>query len=74
MFDEIYWYGQYKVAELAMNKLLGDYEFDTVLDLGCGDGKHSKIFCENGKTVTAIDYGKSPKFDSNTADMFDSGG
>ena len=40
---------------LAMKKLLSDYTFTTVLDIGCGYGRDKKIFEDNGKLVTAID-------------------
>lgn len=46
-------------ASHAIQKLLDDYQFDTVLDIGCGSGEHSKIFKNYGKKVTALDYGKS---------------
>lgn len=46
----------------AMNCLLKNYAFDSVLDVGCGEGIHSDIFLKAGKKVTAIDYGKSPYF------------
>lgn len=44
---------------LALQKLIDDYDFRTVLDVGSGEGLHSKIFLNLGKDVTAIDYGKS---------------
>jgi len=40
---------------LAMKKLLIDYSFTTVLDIGCGEGRSKKILESNGKLVTAID-------------------
>lgn len=43
----------------ALKKLLKDYEFETVLDIGSGAGKHAKIFSENQKSVTALDFGTS---------------
>lgn len=46
----------------AINKLLKDYDFATVLDIGSGEGLHSEIFLNAGKKVTAIDYGKSEYF------------
>jgi len=49
----------------GMQKLLDDYEFDTILDIGCGDGVHSNIFIENNKKVTSIDYGNSIYFKEN---------
>ena len=51
----------------AICKMIADYEFNTVLDIGCGDGKHSEIFKSCGKTVTSLDYGKSPYFENNKA-------
>lgn len=47
-------------GEEAIRKLLKDYKFTTVLDIGCGEGLHSEIFKKNGKQVTSLDYGKSP--------------
>lgn len=49
MFDEIYWYGRYKTAELAVKKLLRDYEFSSVLDIGCGGGAARRYICKSGK-------------------------
>ncbi len=60
-------YGKYCSGELAMKKLVRDYDFNTVLDLGCGNGLASKFFSNNGKSVTACDYGRSPNFDSSVA-------
>lgn len=41
-------------ANECLFKLLKDYSFNTVLDLGAGEGLHSKIFNEHNKKVTAI--------------------
>lgn len=49
----------------AIEKLLSDYNFQTVLDIGCGEGIHSDIFLDNKKNVTAIDYGESVYFKNN---------
>ena len=47
----------------AIEKLLsGKYEFETVLDIGCGEGLHSERFLNAGKKVTALDYGESVYF------------
>ncbi|MBN1595820.1 class I SAM-dependent methyltransferase, partial [candidate division FCPU426 bacterium] len=46
----------------ALQKLLADYSFESVLDIGCGAGVHAEIFLEHGKKITAIDYGNSPYF------------
>jgi SAM-dependent methyltransferase len=48
---------------LALQKLIDDYQFSSVLDIGCGAGSQSDIFAAHGKVVTAIDYGLSPYFD-----------
>ena len=49
-------------AQEAIERLIKNYEFDSVLDIGCGEGIHSDIFLKAGKNVTAIDYGKSYYF------------
>lgn len=43
----------------ALEYVLNNYDFCTVLDVGCGEGIHSNIFLEHGKVVTALDYGHS---------------
>jgi SAM-dependent methyltransferase len=50
---------------MALQKLLDEYPFDTVLDIGCGAGQHSDAFLQRGKKVTAVDYGKSIYFERN---------
>lgn len=55
-------YGKYRSGQLAMEKMVHDYNFDTILDLGCGDGYASEFFTQHGKQVTANDYGKSINF------------
>ena len=52
-------------AHEALNILLKDYEFDTVLDIGCGEGKQTDIMLANGKHVTCIDKGESIYFKKN---------
>jgi SAM-dependent methyltransferase len=39
-----------------MHKLVAEYEFDTLLDIGCGDGLHSDYFKAAWKVTTRIDY------------------
>ena len=58
-------YDKVKWGEVSIEKLLRDYTFQTVLDIGCGEGKHSDIFLSAGKDVTAVDYGESPYFLNN---------
>jgi SAM-dependent methyltransferase len=55
---------QLKFGGRGLEKLLRDYDFDTVLDIGCGEGHHAKVLLAHGKKVTAIDYGKSPYFEN----------
>lgn len=43
----------------ALQKLLSDFDFNSVLDIGAGSLFHSRFFAEHGKEVTAVDYGKS---------------
>ncbi|WP_019153833.1 class I SAM-dependent methyltransferase [Robertmurraya massiliosenegalensis] len=49
----------------AINHLVDKYEFESVLDIGCGEGLHSDYFMEVGKKVTALDYGESVYFKKN---------
>lgn len=46
-------------ANAVLQKLIKDYEFNTVLDIGAGSMSHSIIFSDFGKKVTAIDFGVS---------------
>jgi SAM-dependent methyltransferase len=39
----------------AMDTILKDYSFNTVLDIGCGRGEHTERFRRHGKTVTPVD-------------------
>ena len=50
-------------ASEALECLIDNYEFSTVLDIGSGEGRHSDIFKMFGKTVTSIDFGKSIYFE-----------
>ena len=49
-------------ADEALATAIKHCDFDTVLDVGSGGGKHADAFEENGKRVTCIDYGKSIYF------------
>jgi SAM-dependent methyltransferase len=52
-------------AAHALQQLLDNFNFTSVLDIGCGSGNHSDIFLNYGKDVTAIDYGHSDYFEKN---------
>ncbi len=42
------------LGDLALEKLLRDYSFDSVLDIGLGAGEQAMIFQDAGKSVTGI--------------------
>lgn len=50
-------------SDQCLWRLLADYRFSTVLDVGSGAGEHSAIFQAFGKRVTTLDYGKSVYFE-----------
>lgn len=47
----------------TLQYFLNNYKFNTVLDIGSGEGKHSDILRMKGKDVTSIDFGKSIYFE-----------
>lgn len=49
---------QLKYSGEALKKLILNYDFNTVLDIGCGKGKHSAVFKKFNKLVTPTDYYK----------------
>ena len=44
-------------SQHGLFKLIRDYEFNSVLDVGSGAGEHAEMFASQGKTVTALDFG-----------------
>lgn len=46
-------------SQHGLYKLIKDYKFNTVLDVGSGSGEHAEIFHKYGKSVTALDFGTS---------------
>lgn len=56
---------QNSTAGQGLQKLIDDYNFTTVLDIGAGEGLHSQILINHGKKVTAIDYGRSVYYKKN---------
>lgn len=55
-------YKHMSLSGRALWKLIRDYDFQTVLDIGSGEGHQAAILLNHGKTVTALDYGESPYF------------
>lgn len=56
-------YADLPFAGETFEKLVNDYSFQTILDVGSGEGKHSDMFRYKGKSVTSIDFGKSIYFE-----------
>lgn len=52
----------------AIVKLISDFDFETVLDIGSGAGMHSEVFKRYGKHVTALDLGGSAYYVDRVAD------
>lgn len=50
-------------AGLALWRVLLDYDFRTVLDVGGGAGEQAAVFEAFGKHVTSVDYGRSVYFE-----------
>lgn len=46
-------------ANLTLQCLLDNFQFQTVLDIGSGAGKHAALFEKYGRQVTALDFGVS---------------
>lgn len=46
-------------SQEAIKKLVNEFEFESVLDVGSGAGAHAGYFLSNGKKVTAVDFGTS---------------
>jgi SAM-dependent methyltransferase len=55
-------------AQEACRKLVEDYAFSTILDVGSGAGAHARLFQMMGKRVTAVDFGKSIYFEKRGLD------
>ena len=47
------------LSKHTLQKLIKDYSFQTVLDIGSGAGDHAKILHKHRKKVTALDLGTS---------------
>lgn len=56
-------------SKFALVKLLTEYTFDNILDIGSGSGEHSLVFKKFKKKVTAIDFGKSIYFNRHSSSI-----
>jgi SAM-dependent methyltransferase len=52
-------YRHLQFAGLGLKHLLDEYSFDTVLDIGSGQGLHTDMFLRRAKDVTSLDLGSS---------------
>ena len=61
-------YNSVPFAAETLEYLVENYTFETVLDVGSGQGAHSEVLLKKGKKVTSIDFGTSVYFEkkSNT--------
>lgn len=56
----------------ALALLLSQYEFDTVVDVGCGDGAQARVLRAHGKRVTTISLQRYGAFEPDfVGDVFD---
>lgn len=55
------------LAQEALYALVQHFDFDNVLDIGCGEGWHASRLLEHGKQVTCVDLGDSCYFQKNVA-------
>src|SRR5262245_41489402 len=56
----------------ALEFLLRDYEFNSVVDVGCGAGQHAQRFADAGKKVTALSFEQYGSFEPTfIGDFFD---
>ena len=46
-------------SQHGLYKLITDFDFDSVLDIGSGSGEHAVVLKNHGKKVTALDFGTS---------------
>lgn len=50
-------FSQLPRAEHGLHKLISDYQFKTVLDVGSGSGEHAEVLHKYGKNATVLDFG-----------------
>lgn len=57
------------LSDLAIDYVIKNKKFKTVLDIGSGSGVHANYFDSKGKIVTRFDFGKSRAFTDNNSDV-----
>ncbi len=57
-YDLLYRDKDYKKEVQYLEQLINNTPTGTMLDLGCGTGKHAELFCDKGYTVHGIDLSK----------------
>lgn len=55
------------LAGYGLQRLLDDWDFETVVDVGAGLGQHADILLSHGKDVTEIDLGLTKNFSQQRA-------
>jgi len=45
--------------KVAVRQVLSQFDYDTVLELGCGTGKNTAFFVQNAKSVIGLDFSKA---------------
>lgn len=56
-FDKVPFAGE------TLEYLVNNFNFETILDIGSGEGKHTDVLLSLGKRVTSIDFGNSVYFE-----------
>jgi SAM-dependent methyltransferase len=59
-------YRHLQFAGLGLKHLIDEYAFETVLDIGSGQGLHTEVFLRSGKDVTSLDLGSSIYYERST--------
>lgn len=60
--DSISPFNMVPFAAETLQYLVTNYDFESILDIGSGEGLHSDVLLEVGKKVTSIDFGNSIYF------------
>lgn len=61
--DSVEPFSKVPFAAETLQYFVRNFNFDSVLDIGSGEGRHSEVLNQVGKNVTSIDFGTSIYFD-----------